>query len=166
MPLKFSAKFNESVTKAIAKKFTNVEENLLSRSDARTLGEGIVKEMRALISKGISPIKSFGRFPAYKSPKEGYPASVKKSYPSKRTTPVNLKLTGRMLADLGYSVTKKGIEIGYSSRDAIEKERGHREGANGQPERPTIPIAKFGEEFAQKIQDIYLKVVQRNAKKL
>lgn len=166
MPLKFSAKFNEAVAKRIADRFTKVEEKMLTKNDARSIGVAIVQEMKALISKGISPIKGIGRFPAYKNPREGYPASIKKQYPNKRTTPVNLKLTGRQLADLGYSVTKNGIEIGYSSRDAIEKERGHREGVNGQPKRPTIPLTKLGEEFAQKIQDIYLKIVQRNAKKL
>ena len=154
-----------SLDKAAAKNIANKLEDLkrpMDSASARQLGKDVVAEMKALISKGISPLRGEGRFPSYKNPKDGYPASVRHKYPDKRTTPVNLYLTGKFLAALKSKVTtiknSYAIEVGFfDSKEAI-KEQGHREGANTQPKRPIIPNS--GEQFAQRIQDIILKTVR------
>ena len=102
-------------------------------NEVATIG---VIEMKDRIQRGQSPIKGRGRFPAYKNPKK---------YPGKRKPkrPVNLYLSGvflKALRGIGYRVGQEiYVRIGFSDSLNAEKERGHREGANGQPKRPIIP---------------------------
>lgn len=127
----------------------------LSYSEADNLGKSVVLTMKDLISKGISPILGNGRFPAYKNP-DRYPGNRKPK------SPVNLYLKGDFLNSLGSRVVDRpggfSAEISYSSDQDI-KETGHREGANGQPKRPTIPRTSDGERFSQTIQQAYLKII-------
>lgn len=127
----------------------------IDKRTAESLGTQVVIQMRKLIAAGISPIKSVGRFPRYKNPKR-YPGD------RKAKSPVNLKLSGDFLDALqpevspgpaGYQVT-----IGYEGKREELKEQGHREGANGQPSRPTIPSKRLGEEFAATIERIIMGV--------
>lgn len=157
MALSIKARIDTHVLKNVAKKLEQISDPLTT-SDARELGKSVVAEMKDLISKGISPLSGYGRFPAYKNPKEGYPKTVRGQYPSKRNTPVNLRLSGDFLNALTNQVQTIGkvgrVVIGYfDSRQAI-KEKGHREGANTQPKRPTIP--RGSEKFAQRIQVLIL----------
>ena len=156
------ARIDTAALKNIAQKLEELKDHPLTQAEAKALGDSIVTEMKDLISKGISPIKGKGRFPAYKNPKTGYPSTVRKQHPDKRNTPVNLRLTGKMLADLKSLVIRRGKlnlpEIGYRSQKEILKEKGHREGANTQPQRPTIPIGN--EVFAQRVQDIILRHIR------
>lgn len=130
-----------------------------TQADAKEIGDACLKEMKSLISKGISPIKGTGipsRFPSYKNPDR---------YPGKRKSksPVNLKLSGDMMNDLDYDVVKSAsgysAQLGYSSSKEQVKELGHREGANGQPIRPTVPQGNLGETFASSIQNVYLSLL-------
>jgi hypothetical protein len=85
-----------------------------------------------------------------------YPYSVKKKFPQKRERPVNLTLSGDFMSNLGVKVTGRGqFEIGYFERLAALKEQGHREGVNGQPSRPTIPLR--GETFSR---SVYQRMLQ------
>lgn len=107
------------------------------------IARDFLKEMKAFISKGISPIKGKGRFPRYKNP-SNYPnsRSIRKKFPLKRQRPVNLYLSGEFLKDLKINIFNGKIlrfKVGFFNKDSIIKERGHREGANGQPKRPIIP---------------------------
>lgn len=102
--------------------------------------------------------------------RRGYPYSVRGKFPDKRPRPVNLLLSGEFLAALEHRVVgiagQYSVEIGFfedSDKDrktgvhpAI-KEQGHREGANGQPERPIIPIGR--EDFQISIQKAIIKIV-------
>lgn len=125
----------------------------VEKSDATEIGQKVTEEMKNLISKGISPILSEGRFPGYKNP-EKYPGKLK----NKR--PVNLKLSGDFLNALTFKeVTSKSgfaTQIFYKGESEDLKEKGHREGANGQLKRPTIP--QRGEEFAARIKRLYSKI--------
>lgn len=80
----------------------------------------------------------------------------------KKPRPVNLLLTGQFLADLEYVVTQTGqgvgLEIGFFNATQADKEQGHREGANGQPERPIIPVLR--EDFAQSIQKVIYEKIE------
>lgn len=138
----------------------------IGKSDISTIAKNVISEMKSLISKGISPIRTTGRFESYKNP-DNYPKKIQKKYPDKKNTPVNLKLTGKMLDQLKVTAIKLGsnpsFNIGYSSESAKKKELGHREGANGQPKRPTIP--NENEEFAVSIQKIVVDEMIRRINK-
>lgn len=133
----------------------------LKQSEAREVGQSVVEKMKKLIAVGISPVEGPGiksRFAPYKDPKK-YPGS------RKAKSPVNLKLTGEMLADLGSFTQQRSdgkgyvAQIGYDSVQSTLKESGHREGVNGQPSRPTIPDTSRRERFVSSIIDAYRKVV-------
>lgn len=135
----------------------------IDKKTADSLGIQVVIQMKRLIRGGISPIKSIGRFPGYKNP-DRYPGERK----PKR--PVNLTLTGKFLDALTFETikVKSGYapRIGYDSPKEEAKERGHREGANGQPERPTIPSVSKGEEFAATIGRIISAIFKERIKQI
>lgn len=150
----------------------------LKNQELEGIGNGVIAEMRLLISKGISPIKGAGRFPAYKwagvkflARKSGtkkkqadrqfqskYPYSVQDEFPQKKERPVNLTLSGEFLNNLIVKVKNKVIEIGFFEAPWTKYEQGHREGSNGQPPRPIIPIS--GEEFSPSIYRRLVKTIQ------
>lgn len=115
----------------------------ITKSDLDNIGETVVTEMKALISKGISPIEGRGRFAGYKNADDprGYPLKLKKKYPQKRARPVNLELSGKFLRALTFrsNATRKSVEVGFFDQKSIDKESGHRDGVNTQPERPIVP---------------------------
>lgn len=151
---------------------------LVDNKDKVNIGNDIIREMKNLIKKGVSPIAEFGRFPAYKwagranqalkvsrsltgakkkrarakakSIKSNkYPYSVQHKFPWKRERPVNLELSGDFLYDLEARPLRNGVSIGFATKKAELKEQGHREGVNGQPPRPIIPQKK--ENFSPSI---------------
>lgn len=131
---------------------------ILNANVLREVGETIVDEMKEQIAVGKSPIHGDGNFPAYKNPKK---------YPGKRkpARPVNLELKGQMLSSLRYRINqaKIAVTILYANRKAQLKELGHREGANGQPERPTIPIEseQFNALIKKKAQAVIDKALRK-----
>lgn len=145
-----------------------IEEGL-TRKDKIDIGDEMLEEMKRDISRGISPIFGYGRFPGYKAvmasqsilrggragsrsararrrslatarKKEGYPYTVRGRFPNKRERPVNLYLSGDMLNSLEARPRRLGLEFGYYKAKSALKEQGHREGVGGQPSRPTIPV--------------------------
>lgn len=167
--LKFTATFDEAILDRIQKKLIQLKRPV-TRQQANKLGKATVKEMKNLISKGISPIKGDGRFEAYRgSYKEqiaakGY-VTVAGRKESKKLRPVNLKLTGKFLKALKSKVerVKSGYSpvVGYFKTSEQKKEQGHREQQNNQGFRPTIPQESLGEVFASKIQQLVLKFLNR-----
>lgn len=98
-----------------------------------------------------------------------YPFTAEAIAAGKKPRPVNLRLHGDFLEALRSQVVgtmgSYGLEIGFfpGSRDrkgveAWVKEQGHREGANGQPSRPIIPVGT--EEFAQVIQNTIWEMIE------
>jgi hypothetical protein len=168
MALSFKFRLETAVNKSLQKKLEQLNDGVITQDDAEQIGRDMVTEMKDMISKGISPIKSVGRFAAYKDPNYGYPSTVRDEYPDKAKTPVNLKLSGNFMRALTSGVKKLGngfgIEIGYNNPIEQDKEKSHREGNRGQAKRPTIPIE--GEQFAQRIQNVLLKAVREKIKKL
>lgn len=107
---------------------------------------------------------------AARAAKRGYPYSVQNEFPDKKPRPVNLTLSGDFLRalEIGFSAIGKRVRfaVGFYDEAQAKKERGHREGANGQRKRPIIP--KGQESFAETIKaDIFQIVRQavRNAAK-
>jgi len=130
-------------------------DDLIGSNNMRKIGKKTVSAMKRQIRKGISPI-SGKKFPAYKNPKR-YPGR------RKRHSPVNLRLEGDFLRDLKVTDIFLGknpfFTIGFGSRESDKKEQGHREGANGQPKRPIIPIR--GESFSRAVLKEMLFEVQK-----
>lgn len=158
MALSIKARIDTKVLANVRQKLEQIKDPMRAK-DAKALGAIVIAGMKDLISKGISPIAGMGRFPAYKNPRMGYPSTVRKEYPSKRNTPVNLYLSGDFIAALNAQVQTIGSAartiVGYFDSKEAKKEKGHREGANTQPKRPTIPSGS--ETFAQRIQVEILK---------
>lgn len=146
--VKFDLEISDALQKALGKAVKPIDEKT-----AKRVGIDVIEEMKSLISKGISPIQGNGKFPKYKNPAR---------YPGKRKprSPVNLKLTGKFLNALSHRITQedfgKGTELFFADKQD-KKERGHREGANGQPERPIMPSVK-GEKFTKIIRDLYTEL--------
>jgi len=175
----------------------------LTPSALKRIGDRVVARMLQQISKGISPVSGFGRFPEYKSrtnarglrdqakalskaaksakgqvkkqirarqktlrslasqaQRRGYPDSLGPkvlAQTGKKARPVNLKLYGDFLENLEARVRGRIVEIGFFKDSEAIKELGHREGANGQAVRPTIPIEN--EKFNAAIDAEILKAV-------
>lgn len=166
---------NDAVVKKLRGKVENATK-FFTADDAAKMGEEVVITMKEMISKGISPIREVGRFPAYKHQrvKGKYPANQKNNYPDKKQRPVNLTLSGEFLSALSSRIIKnnaKGkfpVEVGYILKNkgkvsASKKEEGHREGVNGQPKRPTIP--QGDEQFAAKLQKIIFGAYRESYKR-
>lgn len=176
----------------------------LSPVNLKRIGDRVIAKMLQQISKGISPVSGYGRFPEYKSrsnardlrkqasnlskaarsapnaqkkkqirdrqktlrglasqaQRKGYPDSLGKKVlaaTGKKARPVNLKLYGDFLDNLEAKVRQRVVEIGFFKQSEALKELGHREGANGQAVRPTIP--QKNERFNAVIDAEILKAV-------
>lgn len=167
---KMAKKIQRQMLKKISE---NATPKILTRSDLKELANIYIKEMKASIAKGISPIQGYARFPKYKNPKKypgGRKSAIKKRYPGKRARPVNLFLSGKFLRELDFRVQRRGAElkIGFFKKYGKTLERGHRLGVNGQPKRPIIP--NRNEDFTKRIKkvctELYAKLlIKRLAKK-
>jgi hypothetical protein len=151
---KARVKIDTKTLQAFSEKVGKIR-NPFSKDEADKLGKAVVEEMKDMISKGTSPIAGYGRFPGYlhAGEKGKYPEKARRDYPSKRSRPVNLYLSGDQMRSLTSKPFARGkgwgVEVGYWDSLSKKKEEGHRVGVNGQPSRPTIPQA--GERFAQRI---------------
>lgn len=195
-------------------KFLDKLADVASSEDlAASIGFTVRYRMLQLISRGISPILGYGRFPEYKgalrrklvakgskfarreiakissqiratkassiatgravsnsaigrlrarkahlkflksaaqkASQRGYPYDTKEYREGKKfPRPVNLFLTGEFLRSLTFTVKKvekrAQITIGFFEAKQALKEKGHREGANGQARRPIIPRKSEG----------------------
>lgn len=128
--------FDKDVDKFLkdTKEFTNMKR--LPRKKVVDIGNEFVEKVKEEVARGLSPITR-KKFPKYINP-EKYPGR------RKAAAPVNLELTGKMLADLKINaIITSGKDISillkYASKKSQDKELGHRAGAGGQPKRPTLP---------------------------
>lgn len=124
------------------------------RNEARKRGdrEGAFKAAAAAIDIKEHLNSYFGSYP-YNT--EEYKKGKKKP------RPVNLTLTGKFLRRLiAKPKGKFVIEIGFFDSYGRDLERGHREGANGQLERPIIPVE--GEQFVNSIRLGMIKMLRKS----
>ena len=127
-------------------------------SDSRTkdiVSKKLISMIKEFISKGISPVKGGRRFVGYKNPAK-YPAELK----SKR--PVNLYLSGDMLAALKfYPLSKTAFSIAIKG-DQGKKAAAHNNGTDKLPPRHFMPTER-GEEFnvtiTRKLRDLYARIL-------
>lgn len=176
----FKTKINLNAFNNLSKKIKQINSNRIKNQ----IGSTTVREMKQFISKGISPIRGKGRFPGYKKSylqqirgnlafftrSDGKVVGFKpkrrsQKFSNKKERPVNLTLTGQMLKSLKHSLTGKGVRIGYSGKEASDKELGHRKGTNKQRKRPTIPNPPR-EKFALTIQNKIIALINKRLNKL
>jgi hypothetical protein len=133
----------------------------VTKQVATNVGNAILQAMKETIAKGYSPIRGYGKFPAYKNPSK-YPGNRKPK------SPVNLELKGDFLDALEFTLVQVrsgfATKIGYAGSKENKKERGHREGANDQPKRPTIPIN--GETFSEKITNAFMEIYRERVRQI
>ena len=130
---------------------------------AKKIGKETVVMMKSSVSKGLSPIKSRGRFKAYK---KSYKDRITRSKMfGKKLKPVNLKLSGTFLKQLTFKVRRGKFgslpEIGFFKSYGIDLEQGHREGQNNQEKRPIIPDTSSNENFSVKITQMIRKEIKK-----
>ena len=196
-------KLKADLSKAVRDASREELKKRLTPAALKRIGDRVIARMLQQISKGISPVVGFGRFPEYKSrtnarglrqqakalskaaksatgnvkkqirarqktlrglasqaQRRGYPDSLGPkvlAQTGKKARPVNLKLYGDFLENLEARVRDRIVEIGYFKQSEAIKELGHREGANGQAIRPTIPIGN--EKFNAAIDAEILKAI-------
>lgn len=96
------------------KKIIDGRFKVAKRSFGRTAANKTELAIKSRISKGQSPVEGYGRY-------EPYSASYKKQIKDgnvkgkRRTSPVNLRVTGKMLRSLKKRVTNNGFSIWFTS---------------------------------------------------
>lgn len=159
--MNFKAKIDNAAFKKVLEKIQELSEPVNQRT-AREVAKEVVSKMQDVISSGKSPILGKGNFEPYRGQ---YRSRIQRygridGY-SKKLRPVNLTLSGKFLESLKGTAEKVrngyAAVIGFSDKKSQKKEQGHREGANGQAERPIIP--QSGEKFSQVIQGVYLDII-------
>jgi hypothetical protein len=125
----------------------------------------MIKEIKSLISKGVSPVAGIGRFVRYsKSYRDAIKAGHKSLEEKKnQTSPVNMKLTGEMLNSLD-TVQRSGkvfIEFGD------DKAAFHNNSGAGKSRviRRLLPDAE-GERFNASLEAKFTQIIRRIVKKL
>lgn len=162
-------------------------DGFIDDTTANAIGQTVVDGAKELIASGQSPVRGYGRFEEYKaagnskrikawakgSSKEnakairaqakavlesGYPYNVMKKYPDKKVRPVNLYLSGEMLAYYDYVVQDSSIFVGVQGDShAVEIAGYHNDGTEKMAQRKLVP--GDGEEWAvsimRDIRDLY-----------
>jgi hypothetical protein len=108
MQIKFSWDFN-----SLKQLLPNV-----IKGSQRRLGEPLLESVKKEISIGKSPVDGETRFRGYS---DGYITSIKRGLGSrygKRPRPVNLNLTGKMLASGTTKPVENGIEVSFKDKKA------------------------------------------------
>lgn len=170
--MKLKTKIDDAAFKSVLNKIKDIQDPI-SSSVAKSIAASVVSEMKRLIATGKSTIAGRGNFGAYRGEyrrriqKYGYVYSEGDKY-SKQLKPVNLKVSGKFLDSLRSlsQKTKSGYAavIGFTTKRSNLLETGHRDGANGQAERPIIP--QEGERFVTTIQQLYLSIINEAISKI
>lgn len=124
------------------------------------------------ILRGVSPVSKGGRSPQntggrvrYKAYSDSYKKQIEKMG-GKSIRPVNLKVSGNLLASLKARVTKKGLTIWFSDFKAKYHDR-IGAGASGVIRRmlPSQKGERFNKNISKKIFDIINNAVKRSARR-
>lgn len=145
-------------------KFEIIEliDRFIDKRTAEEIGNTLVKEAKQLVSEGTSPVRGHGRFARYKD-RDKYPLGNETAQAlGKKARPVNLTLTGEMLAGLSFKQTSKAaLEWGFTKLTGKKKKIAeyHTSGTDHMAMRRVVP--QEGEEFAvtimRRLRDIYAK---------
>lgn len=150
---------------AVTVKFDGLKDmiRILSRRDVKQgAAEVIITESKKFITSGISPVQGQRRFEGYKNPKK-YPAGQK----SQR--PVNMTLTGSMLAALTYRINAgTAFSIGWFGGGIEAKKAANHNAGNTVPQRRLLPTEKnesFNVSITRSLKNYYAKIISDILKK-
>jgi hypothetical protein len=143
---------------------------VMNRTTQKLLGRLVIKEMKRRIAKGLSPVKGEPKYAPYASKgksksgkNRGYPNTpdIKKRFPNKKSSPVNLELSGKWLKKLRFRRKIGGITVGWLNPTKLEKAliETHNQGLHPHvPKRKVLPTDP-GDDYAPSIKRIIKKVV-------
>jgi hypothetical protein len=125
------------------------------------VGAVTVIKAKEMLKRGVSPVEGVGRLQAYKnaekypglnSSKRGESATTEEgqALATKKQSPVNLRLTGKMLSALTFRALAEKVLIGFFDPEQAKKAQAHQHGTGNLPQRPILPTEP-GQQFAQSI---------------
>lgn len=120
-------------------------DKFIDGATADSIGKEIIGAAKEAIAEGQSPVRGEGRFERYKDRKK-YPGDLKEA------RPVNLNLTGEMLANFSHRrKDNTTIEVGITGGSPRAKKlaKYHNEGTEFMAKRQFIP--QEGQEFTVRI---------------
>lgn len=186
---KFENAIDERVAQAVGFTVRQRMLDLVRKGISPILGAGRFPEYKAaknlrttqnLIRSAKANAESPGRSRAVLARAKQKKARLQRGYPYsteeykrglKKARPVNLTLTGAFLSSLTFGFGSAGkkmrVVIGFFDPKQAIKEKGHREGANGQPKRPIIPKGnqKFNETIRLDILGLLRDAVRKATKR-
>lgn len=127
-------------------------EKIMTGANVEIIGQRLVTMTRDFMLKGISPVDG-KKFALYKDT-EKYPKNIRKNYPDKRNTPVNLKLTGDLHDSIGFkSGGKNNLLFGIINPKGNVSDYAdvHNEGLRSDIARRTFLPTGRGETFNRTI---------------
>ena len=128
-------------------------DGFMDGSTKAALGNAIVDAAKELIAGGQSPVRGYGRFERYKDAKK-YPGKLKDQ------RPVNLYLTGKMIAGYGWrNKSNTSIEVGMTKGSSKDKEIAgyHNDGTDVMAQRKIVPAddEEWNVSIMNNIRDLY-----------
>lgn len=157
-------------------------DRFVDNATANDIGRTVVESAKEMIAGGQAPIRGGNnRFESYKAQakrsKKGYPYNVMKKYPGKKVRPVNLELSGSMLADYTFTLLRPNVigvgidpSLGSSDKNS-EIAKYHQNGTDKMAKRQIIPNdnQEWAVSIMRAIKEIYGKrladLIRRSNKK-
>lgn len=141
------------VTSTAKFKILEFIDQFMDGTTANAMGRDIVDSAKQMIASGQSPVRGGGRFARYKNRKK-YPGDKKEA------APVNLYLTGDMLAEYGFIAKNDSLFVGFNNGGKQAEIAGyHNSGTDNMAKRQIVP--NEGDEWAvtimRTIRDNYSK---------
>lgn len=186
---KFESAIDERLAQAVGYTVRQRMLNFISKGISPIDGRGRFPEYKApknlrtlqnIMRSAKANAKSSGRSRAVLQRAKQKKAKLQRGYPysteeykkgTKKARPVNLYLTGAFLSALSFGFGKAGkkmrVAIGFFDPKEAIKEKGHREGANGQAKRPIIPRGseRFNETIRLDIMNLLRDAVRKATKR-
>jgi hypothetical protein len=126
--------------------FDRLIESVKSVRNLEELGRVAVKEMKLSLERGISPVRGERRFERYS---KSYTTAIQKGwleFKDKKVRPVNLILSGKMLAAIEFKATYGVLQVGIWNSEMVELANYHQEGTDKMPARRFVPTTE-GEQL-------------------
>lgn len=139
-------------------KATALNSVLKEMNSPRSQGEVakvVIAEIKTSLTAGVSPVRGIRRFTRYKNP-DNYPGDQKSNLP------VNLNLSGDMLAALTNWMRGSSLYIGIRDREQSKIAAAHQSGTTNMAQRRFLPT-DAGEEFTvtitRKVRNLYARLL-------
>jgi hypothetical protein len=137
----------------------------VDKETAEKMGKAIVDGIRAETEKAVSPITGSRFAPLGTGTSDRYKKFKRRAGKGGKA---DLRFSGKFMRSLRQEPVKRGNQwaasVGYDDAKSKKKEQGHREGAGGQAERPTIPEGR--ETFSKRISTVMIRILEERVRKI